>query len=204
MELATQALDFVPAGVYSTPYSAPEAQRLLEGSCSDAVLLGRIAEGDVESFQAFYGRYAGRVLAYARQIGRDREIAEDVAQEVFVVVWRRAASYRPDRGDTPGWLYTITRNKLVDHWRRTGDPAHLEEIDERRLAEAEEPAGDLRLSVRQALSRVEPEQRRAIEMAYFGGLTYEETARRLELPLGTLKSRIRTGLKALRSLLEAR
>jgi RNA polymerase sigma-70 factor (ECF subfamily) len=206
MELATAerpVLAFVPVGVYSSP----ETKRLLEGAHaagpSDAALLGRIAEGDVDSFQAFYGRYAGRVLAYARQIGRNREAAEDVVQEVFVVVWRRAASYRPDRGDTPGWLYTITRNKLVDHWRRTGDALELAEIDERRLAEAEEP-GELRLSVRQALSRVAPEQRRAIEMAYFGGLTYEETARRLELPLGTLKSRIRTGLKALRSLLEAR
>ena len=77
------------------------------------------------------------------------------------------------------------------------------ELDERRLAEPEGP-GDLCISVRQALSRVEPEQRRAIEMAYFGGLTYEETARRLELPLGTLKSRIRSGLKTLRSLLEHR
>ncbi|HEY0556923.1 MAG TPA: sigma factor-like helix-turn-helix DNA-binding protein [Thermoanaerobaculia bacterium] len=99
---------------------------------SDGALLARIAEGDMPSFQAFYG-----------------------------------------------------------------------EIDERRLAESEGP-GDLCISVRQALSRVEPEQRRAIEMAYFGGLTYEETARRLELPLGTLKSRIRSGLKTLRSLLEHR
>lgn len=170
---------------------------------SDAALLSRIAEGDMESFQAFYGRYAGRVLAYARQLGRNRDVAEDVVQEVFVAVWRRAASYRPDRGDIAGWLYTITRNKLVDLWRRAGDPAELEEIDERRLAEAAEP-GDLCLSVRQALTRVAPDQRRAIEMAYFGGLTYEETARRLDLPLGTLKSRIRSGLKTLKSLLEGR
>ena len=76
-----------------------------------------------------------------------------------------------------------------------------DELDEQRLAEPEGP-GDLHLSVRQALARVEPEQRRAIAMAYFGGLTYEETARRLNLPLGTLKSRIRSGLKTLRSLLE--
>jgi RNA polymerase sigma-70 factor (ECF subfamily) len=172
-------------------------------SPSDAALLGRIAEGDLESFQAFYGRYAGRVLAYARQLGRNRDVAEDVVQEVFVAVWRRAASYRPDRGDIAGWLYTITRNKMVDLWRRAGDPVELAEIDERRLAESEEP-GDLRLSVRQALTRVAPDQRRAIEMAYFGGLTYEETARRLDLPLGTLKSRIRSGLKSLKALLEGR
>lgn len=197
---ARAALPFAPVGVYS----ARETKRLPQGAQagpSDAALLGCIAEGDLASFQAFYGRHAGRVLAYARQLSRNSDVAEDVAQEVFVTVWRRAASYRPDRGDTAGWLYTITRNKLVDHWRRAGDPQAFGEIDERRLAEAEDPGG-LRLSVRQALARVEPEQRRAIEMAYFGGFTYEETARRLELPLGTLKSRIRSGLKTLRSLLE--
>lgn len=171
-----------------------------QGGPSDAVLLGRIAAGDIDAFQAFYGRYAGRVLAYARQLNRRGDAAEDVTQEVFVAVWRRAASYRPERGDVTGWLYTITRNKLVDLWRRAGEASDLGELDDR-LAGAVEP-GDLNLSIRQALSRVAPDQRRAIEMAYFGGLTYEETARRLELPLGTLKSRIRSGLKTLRSLLE--
>lgn len=203
MELATPAatpFPFVPPGVYSVQ----EIPRLLSGapgSPGDAVLLGRIAAGDIEAFQSFYGRYAGRVLAYARQLNRQGDAAEDVTQEVFVAVWRRAASYRPERGDVTGWLYTITRNKLVDLWRRKGETLDLGELDERRLAEAVEP-GDLHLSIRQALSRVAPDQRRAIEMAYFGGLTYEETARRLELPLGTLKSRIRSGLRTLRSLLE--
>lgn len=173
----------------------------IQATTSDGYLLGRIAEGDLESFQAFYTRYAGRVLAYARQLSRRREMAEDVTQEVFVAVWRRAASYRPERGDPAGWLYTITRNKLVDQWRRAGETQDLEEIGDLRLAEAEE-GGDLRLTMRQALARVAPEQRRAIEMAYFGGLTYEETAQRLDLPVGTLKSRIRSGLKRLRALLE--
>jgi RNA polymerase sigma-70 factor (ECF subfamily) len=187
-------------------YSAQETTRLLQGAEAapgDTVLLGRIAQGDIEAFQTFYSRYAGRVLAYARQLARGRDLAEDVVQEVFVAVWRRAASFRPDRGDPAGWLYTITRNKLVDHWRKTGEGAELDELDERRLSEDETP-GDLRLSVRQALTRITPEQRRAIAMAYFGGLTYEETARRLDLPVGTLKSRIRSGLKTLRTVLEDR
>ncbi|HKI03916.1 MAG TPA: RNA polymerase sigma factor [Thermoanaerobaculia bacterium] len=180
---------------------------MLQGAApSDIALLGRIAQGDVDAFQTFYGRYASRVLAYARQLCRGRDVSEDVMQEVFVAVWRRAASFRPDRGDPAGWLYTITRNKLVDHWRRLGETAELNEMDDRRLASAEHlgDSGDLRLSVRQALSQVAPEQRRAIEMAYFGGLTYEETAKRLQLPVGTLKSRIRSGLKTLRTLLESR
>jgi RNA polymerase sigma-70 factor (ECF subfamily) len=202
MELVTPvhtALPFPPPGVY-WDQEIPRLPSGAQGSPSDAVLLGRIAAGDIDAFQAFYGRYAGRVLAYARQLSRQGDAAEDVTQEVFVAVWRRAASYRPERGDVTGWLYTITRNKLVDLWRRTGETNDFGELDER-LAGTAEP-GDLHLSIRQALARVAPDQRRAIEMAYFGGLTYEETARRLELPLGTLKSRIRTGLKALRSLLE--
>lgn len=166
----------------------------------DAALLGRIAAGDVEAFQSFYTRYAGRVLGYARQLGRGSDLAEDVVQEVFVAVWRRAASYRPDRGDPAGWLFRITRNKLVDNWRRTAEGGDVEELDEFRASEHEAPR-DLRLTMRQALTRVSPDQRRAIEMAYFGGLTYEETARRLDLPVGTLKSRIRSGLKALRTVL---
>jgi RNA polymerase sigma-70 factor (ECF subfamily) len=172
---------------------------------SDLLLLTRIAEGDLEAFQSFYDRYAGRVLAYVLQLSRYRDGADDVVQEVFVAVWRRAGSYRPDRGDPTGWLYTITRNKQVDLWRRQGEsPAALdtlENLSEPALAATEQ--GDLRLTMHQALARVAPDQRRAIEMAYFGGFTYEETAQRLDLPVGTLKSRIRSGLRSLRTLLEA-
>lgn len=189
-----------PPGRYP-PREVARARQAVQAVTSDGDLLGRIAEGDLESFQAFYALYAGRVLAYACQLSRRRDMAEDVVQEVFVAVWRRAASYRPDRGDPAGWLYTITRNKLVDQWRRLGDPQELGDLDALRLAE-DEGAGELRLTMRQALARVAPEQRRAIEMAYFGGFTYEETAQRLDLPLGTLKSRIRSGLKRLRTLLE--
>ena len=195
-------LPFPGVGVYC----ALETTSLLPGATSDVSLLARIAAGDLEAFQTFYSRHAGRVLAYARQLARGRlghcaGLVEDVAQEVFVTVWRRAASYRPDRGDPSGWLYTITRNKLVDHWRRQGKTAELGEIDSPSFTEEE--SGDLRVTMRQALARVAPDQRRAIEMAYFGGLTYEETARRLDLPVGTLKSRIRSGLKTLRTLLES-
>ncbi len=187
-------------GLYSPPEEKLPSKED-QGAPGDGDLLGRIAQGDLDSFQAFYGRYAGRVLAYARQLSRNRDGVEDVVQEVFVAVWRRAASYRPDRGDPAGWLYTITRNKLVDHWRRLGVPGEPGDFDDLPF-HGWEDGGDLRLTMRQALAQVAPEQRRAIEMAYFGGLTYEETAQRLDLPVGTLKSRIRSGLKRLRTLLE--
>lgn len=170
---------------------------------ADEHLLARIAEGDLDAFQSFYERHAARVTAYAGKLARDRHLAEDVAQEVFTSVWIKAASFRPERstGDgAPGWLYTLTRNKLIDHWRR-GPRAATEEIDDRRLAAPQGEEEDLHLTMKQALAQVSPDQRKAIEMAYFGGLTYQETAGELELPVGTLKSRIRLGLRTMRTLL---
>ena len=100
---------------------------------SDAQLIGRIATGDRDAFRDFHDRYAARVLSYVRLLARERELAEDVVQEVFLSVWRKAASYRTDRGDVPGWLYTITRNKLVDLWRREGGAVEEPDFDFDRL-----------------------------------------------------------------------
>ena len=110
-------------------------------------------------------------------------------------------AHDPDCGGIAPWLYTLTRNKLVDLWRRSGRNRESEELNDLRLPLPERESGDLRITLRQALTRVNPDQREAIEMAYFQGLTYEETARRLALPLGTLKSRIRLGLKVMREML---
>ena len=168
---------------------------------ADAHLLARIAQGDPAAFQTFYERHSSRVVAYACKLARDRHLAEDVAQEVFTSVWTKAASFRPERGDAPGWLYTLTRNKFIDNWRRGPRAAVTEEIDDQRLPSRQGEMKDLHLTMKQALAQVSPDQRRAIEMAYFGGLTYEETAGELELPVGTLKSRIRLGLRTMRTLL---
>jgi RNA polymerase sigma-70 factor (ECF subfamily) len=170
------------------------------GEPTDEALLSATARGDLQAFHLFYQRYAGRVFAYARKISRDSALAEDIAQEVFTTVWTRASTFRPDRGGAPSWLYTLTRNKLIDHWRRTGCPIEVEATDNI-LSQPSKGSGEMELSVRQALSRVAPEQRAAIEMAYYGGFTYEETAGELALPVGTLKSRIRAGLRAMRELL---
>jgi len=185
--------------------SARAAVRIerMEQTQDDALLLSRIAEGDREAFRLFYERYAGRILAYVRAIGRQRDAAEDVVQEVFLSVWRKAASYRPDRGDVAGWLYTITRNRLVDRWRRRGGVTEESELDFDLMASPERGAESkiVDLSVRKALAGLSADQRQALELAYFGGLTYEETAERLDLPLGTLKSRIRAGLARMRTIL---
>ena len=165
------------------------------GEPTDEALLSATARGDLQAFHLFYQRYAGRVLAYARRISRDAALGEDIAQEVFTTVWTRASTFRPDRGGAPSWLYTLTRNKLIDHWRRVGSAIEVEATE--CLPTRSPDNGEMGLSVRQALSRVAPEQRTAIELAYYSGFTYEETAGELALPVGTLKSRIRAGLKVM-------
>jgi RNA polymerase sigma-70 factor (ECF subfamily) len=166
--------------------------------------LPEIAEGSFAAFQRLYQRFAPALLAYMRRLCRDATLAEDLVQEVFVTVWQKAGSYHPDRGDAAGWLYAIARNKVIDHWRRTGSAQDLGAIDFEQLPARVERGSDLLLTLRQALAQVPAEQRTAIQLAYFGGLTYVETAARLRLPVGTLKSRIRIGLKSMRTLLESR
>lgn len=171
---------------------------------TDEVLLARIARQDLESFQTFYRRHAERVITYARQLGRDAHLAEDVAQEVFTAVWSRANSFRPERGAALAWLYSLTRHRLIDGWRKRNPYETYGNLEDLRPAERPEEKNDLFILIRQALSHVSGDQRRAIEAAYFGGLTYEETAERLDLPVGTLKSRIRMGLRTMRSVLESK
>ncbi len=203
---AAATVGSIRPGVYSgNDSSSRETVRLSPrtADADDPALLAAIARGDIEAFQVFYDRYASRVTSYVRQLSRDREGVEDLVQEVFVSVWRKAGSYSPERGDAAGWLYTMTRNKLVDQWRRVREKAvELDAMQSWEMPAIPAPEEDLFLSVRQALVQVAPDQREAIEMAYFGGLTYEETAVRLDLPVGTLKSRIRAGLRSLRSVLD--
>ncbi|MBV8199728.1 MAG: sigma-70 family RNA polymerase sigma factor [Acidobacteria bacterium] len=163
--------------------------------------LPEIAQGSFAAFQHLYQRFAPALLAYMRRLCRDATLAEDLVQEVFVTVWQKAGSYQADRGDAAGWLYAIARNKLTDHWRRIGVAHDMGAIDLEQLPARAERGSDLLLTLRQALAQVPAEQRTAIQLAYFGGLTYVETAAQLRLPIGTLKSRIRIGLKSMRTLL---
>lgn len=170
---------------------------------SDLELLERVAVADREAFRLFYDRHAPQVLAYVRSLGRSRDASEDVVQEVFLAVWRKAGTYRPERGDVAGWLYTMTRNKVVDLWRKL--PTGSDQSSEETLAAlSERPEAESRvvsISLRKAMADLKAEQRQALELAYFCGLTYEETAERLKLPVGTLKSRIRAGLALMRGVL---
>lgn len=199
MVTATALAERTPGAV-----SRPPMPPTRTDEATDRELIARIAREDRDAFRLFYDRYGSRVLAYVRMLSRQREAAEDIVQEVFLSVWRKAKSYRPDRGDVPGWLYTIARNRLVDLWRRRavrGDEDTSFDLTRLDSGETGAEGHVVSLSVRKALASLKVEQRQALELAYFGGLTYEETARELDLPLGTLKSRIRAGLALLRNLL---
>lgn len=173
-------------------------------STPDAELLAAVARRDREAFHQFYERWAGRLLAYVKGMGAKGPQAEDLVQEVFVAVWQKAEQFRPQLGSAEAWIFTVTRHKVVDIWRRSApvvdiEPGHLEALAGDGMDG--HSASELALSLGKALASLAPEQRRPLQLAYFGDHSYEETAALLGLPVGTLKSRIRAGLGQMRSLL---
>lgn len=159
----------------------------------DALLLAAIAAGDRLAFREFYERHAPKVASSLRSLCRGT-MPEDLFQEVFLAVWRKAASFDSERGDVGGWLFTICRNKVYDQHRRS-DPPTVEvlEVDLRTS-----PATDVvQLSLEAAMGELRDGEREALQMVYFGGYSYGQAAARLDVPLGTLKSRLRSAVRKL-------
>jgi RNA polymerase sigma-70 factor, ECF subfamily len=174
-------------------------------AASDAELLWRVAERDREAFETLYGRYVRSVFGLAlRRLG-DRGHAEDAVQEAFTAVWRSASTYRPERGAAGGWIYTVARNAIVDRLRRNGLAldAELPELasPERGPAQQAEDS-DVAWRVHRALEDLQPREREVIELAYWSGMSQSEVAEYLHLPLGTVKTRTRSALARLASVLE--
>jgi RNA polymerase sigma-70 factor (ECF subfamily) len=172
---------------------------------SDADLLARVGEGDREAFELLYRRYVRPLFGLAlRRLG-DRGHAEDAVQEAFAAIWRSASTYRPERGAAGGWLYTVARNAIVDRLRRNGLAADAE-LPELVSSEPGPPdrAEDSYVSwrVHRALEELQPREREVVELAYWSGMSQSEVADYLGLPLGTVKTRTRSGLARLASLLE--
>lgn len=161
-------------------------------------LIRQIAAGDAEALARFYDLHAGLVNGLALRILRDVADAEDVVQEAFVQVWRQAARFDPSRGSPEAWLCTIARSRALDRLRRR--TSRREDAEERGL-QSTLPRNDEALAVRKALDSLPVDQRQALELAYFDGLTQSEIAERLAQPLGTIKTRMRTGLMRLREVL---
>lgn len=180
----------------------------------DMALVGRIARGDSAAFAAFYDRHASQVLGLLFKMLRRRAEAEEMLQEVFLQVWRDAERYRP-QGSTPrGWIFMLARSRAIDRIRSSSARRRREEATAGPAGESVPgsvaPAGPERLEDRErrrrvanALAELPPEQRTAIEHAFFDGLSHREVAERLGEPLGTVKSRILLGMRKLRRSLEA-
>jgi len=200
MELAIDVPQPRLRAVPSEPVPQP-----LDDSPSDAELLARVGERDREAFETLYGRYVRPVFGLAlRRLG-DRGHAEDAVQEAFAAIWRSASTYRPERGAAGGWLYTVARNAIVDRLRRKGPSADAELPE---LASTEPgPAqraedSDVSWRVHRALEELQPREREVIELAYWSGMSQSEVAQYLHLPLGTVKTRTRSALAHLASMLE--
>jgi RNA polymerase sigma-70 factor (ECF subfamily) len=171
---------------------------------SDGDLIRRVARRDADAFELLYQRYARPVFGLAlRRLG-DRPGAEDAGQETFTAVWRSARTYKPERGAGAAWLYAVARNAIVDRARgRTDLPGEIPDspADEPGPAErAEESYVSWR--VHRALESLPQSERDVIELAYYGGLSQSEVADFLSIPLGTVKTRTRSGLGRLADLLE--
>lgn len=172
----------------------------------DQRLMTRLAADDQAAVGELYDRYGRQVYSLAYRILGDAAAAEDVTQEVFVKVWRQATRFDPERGRAASWILHIAYTTAVDMARQRAKaaPGRFEEAGAEELDLTTDPAGDAETAVmgaqvRAALMRLPPEQRRALEMAYFGALSHSEIAGRLAVPLGTVKGRIRLGLEALRT-----
>src|SRR4029077_1575351 len=171
---------------------------------TDEELLARVANGDRDPFGDLYQRYARAVLGLAiRRLG-DRGRAEDAVQEAFASVWRAARTYRRDRGPVAPWLYAVARNAIADRGRaRTEPPA--EPVD----SPSDEPGPDAKAEqswvawrVHRALETLPESERTVLELAYWRGLSQSEVAAELGIPLGTVKTRTRSGLGRLADELE--
>jgi RNA polymerase sigma-70 factor, ECF subfamily len=172
---------------------------------SDEALVALIARGDDEALGALYDRFGRIAYGLAVRILRDRSLAEDAVQEAFVSAWRSAARFAAERSNARTWLLTLVHRRAVDLVRRE-ERRRTESLDgvTPETAEATEEAAWLRLErerVQKALRTLPDQQREAIELAYYGGFTQSELAERLGEPLGTIKSRMFTGLARLRELL---
>jgi RNA polymerase sigma-70 factor (ECF subfamily) len=177
-----------------------------DSAVEDRAAFNRMARGDQDGLAEIYDRHGRLVYSLAFRIVRDQSDAEDVVQDVFSQAWRQASRYDASRGSVLGWLLTLTRSRAIDRLRGrrsrpepSGDEGTLNSIpDPAAPADVQAASAVQATQIRAALDGLTVLQRVAIELAFYEGLTHAEIAERLELPLGTVKTRIRQGLLKLR------
>jgi RNA polymerase sigma factor (sigma-70 family) len=192
-----------PSGGYSGRTASPSDD-------ADRAVLVRVADGQLDALQDLYDKYRTMAYSIALRITADASLAEDVVQDAYLGAWRNAARYVEGRGSVKTWLLSIVHHRAVDAVRRRRPTTELPETESVAPANLTLPdiwhevAGNLeRDEIATALATLSDVQREALELAYFGGLTQQEIAVRTGAPLGTVKSRIRLGLLAMRRALVA-
>jgi RNA polymerase sigma factor (sigma-70 family) len=173
---------------------------------SDEALPALVARGDEAALAELYDRFGRVAYGLALRIVRDPNLAEDAVQDAFLAAWRTAISFDPGRGKASTWLLTLVHRRAVDvvrrEERRRSDPLDTESTAHGEATEDTSELREQRQAVQAALAQLPPDQRQALELAYYGGLSQTELAERLGVPLGTVKSRMFTALAKLRDLLE--
>ena len=174
-----------------------------------ALLIPRIADGDRAALQQLYQATSAKLFAVCLRILSNRDESEDVLQEVYLTIWRRADRFEAGRASVMTWISTIARNRAIDRLRARGPLAVAAQIDDMEIADGA-PGAEAILEVAQSvealnncLSQLDDRTQKVIRTAFFEGVTYEALAERLDTPLGTLKSWIRRGLLRLRGCLES-
>ena len=179
----------------------------------DVAAIARLAGGELDALEGLYGRYGTMAYSIAVRITGDASSAEDVVQEAFLGAWRNASRYVAGRGSVRTWLLAIVHHRAIDSLRRRRSTTELPDAEQSASTPEALTLPDVwrdvaasldREVIQRALTTIPVRQREAIELAYFGGLTQVEIAERLDLPLGTVKSRMRLGLLALRQELVGR
>ena len=169
----------------------------------DAKLVSAVRSGDEQAMGQLYDLYSSLVYSVALRVLADTGAAEDVLQEVFMQLWRNPDAFDSNRGSLPAWLSVIARNRAIDSLRKRRPQADWCDVTLSIEADLADTADRRRVieKIRNILNAMPAAQRSALEMAFFEGLTHEEIARKIGDPLGTVKTRIRTGLLALRQAL---
>jgi RNA polymerase sigma-70 factor (ECF subfamily) len=175
----------------------------LQPGFSDAALVARIRSGEQDAMAELYDRYSSLVYSVALRVLADTGAAEDVLQDVFMQLWRHPASFDARRGSLGPWLAVITRHRAIDVLRKRRPQTDLEDVAIAIEADLEGTAERARVlaKVRGSLRGMPDNQRKALEMAFFEGMTHTEIAAKTGEPLGTVKTRIRTALLSLRKAL---
>ena len=168
----------------------------------DALLAG-VADGDRDAFSQFYDHMADLVFGIARRVVVDPDLAAEITQEVFLEVWRKAGGFAPERGSARTWVAVMAKRRAIDVVRSTQSARDRDEAQVTATVQLGDPVGetvadhDDRARVSAALDLLTEVQRQALDLAFFGGLSHREVAERLDVPLGTVKTRIRDGLTRL-------